>query len=179
VKPTPTPTPTPISAIRIYYTADVYTPDPPCDTPDSTAFTHNAPSRWHSDCTCTCTCTNVYGEYTEHGYGVTEQSGWLDPDWSRSVVYPNQEDVRPDTPADDPHLIAELIVGQVLQEHDVSPRDPLWDDYITPDSWIYETITNRLGYVEEQHPSYYAHDPDVNHYTGQEVMIAAHVYNWE
>ena len=149
-----------ISQIQIYYTADKYTPDPPCREGEED-----------------CTCTNSYGEPTEHGHGETESSGWVDLNWSRSQLHDSYRDTRPDTPADNPWTVANLIVGEVLKARGES-RDGLDDWYMTVDEWIRHTIDNNLGYVEGDHPSYYASDPDVNYRTGERVMLAAHVANY-
>jgi len=159
--------PTTISQIQIYYTADKYTPDPPC------------PNVTTEEGLYDCTCTNSYGEPTEHGHGYSEQSGWIDLNWSRSQLHDSYEDVDPEYLANnDPQLIAQLIVGEVLKAHNEPDDSPLWADYMTVDELLMDTIQEQLGAVEGDHPSYYATDPDVNYYTGEEVMLAAHVHNY-
>lgn len=163
----------PISSIEIYYTADVITPDPPCEPhyPESDLYPES------------CACSFVYGEPTEHGHGATLLEGWVDPDWSLTQVFDHREDVRPDSPADDPWTLANLIVGQVLADNDVPPSDPLWSDYETPDQWIERTITDRLGCLDSfdgvltEVSSYYAADSIVDYHTGTDTRLAAHVYH--
>lgn len=113
----------------IYYTADVFTPD-------------------DSD-------TNVYGEATEPGYGMTMISGWWDAAWSLFDVFPDKDDVRPDTIEDDDERLTE---GWTL------------DDLIIQD------VTARLGSLDSfEDGTAYAADPIENYKTGVHTMVAAHV----
>jgi hypothetical protein len=116
------------SVRRIFYTADVIRPD-------------------GSD-------TFVYGEATEEGHGATLESGYISPDWSRSTVYENRDDVAADVYADDDgsHVI-----------------------------WLAARIADRLGTVEDNGDGTLYGQSDIAEGTresiedGISVTAAAHV----
>ena len=150
---------TAISSLTIRFTADVFTPDT-CDN-DNEDFED-------------CECTNVYGEYTEHGYGETMESGWYRSRWK---VTDNKEQALTIEP--DSFDIAEMIVGEVVQGY----RE-LAKDYRTIDEWVTEHVEREVGCIDHYEPdgpdnsglgSYYAAVPDEDYYTGQRAMVAAHV----
>lgn len=146
---------------RVYYTADVYTPDPPCETQD--------------DDEVGCTCSDVYGDGTEHGHGETESSGWVDPRWSPTTVHEDREDVLPDYPFGtvwdlDEDAVASQIVYDTLVERGV--HDAF--DYFDP---LYGFLSDRIGAIDSfDGDTAYAADVDENMYTGVWARLAAHVY---
>jgi hypothetical protein len=105
---------------RVYYTADLVIPD-------------------DSD-------TDHTGQPCEPGHGYRVESGWYDPDASRTTVHDEQDDVRPDI------------------------YDP---DDATPAEWLTERLTRRLGTVEaSDYRSIYA--VDAHDHDGVSVRMAAH-----
>lgn len=97
--------------------------------------------------------TNVYGEPTMEGHGEVMSSGWVDADWTLWEVYEEQEHVSPD----------------VMDQDDE-------EEVQTPAEWLAETITSRLGGVQEYDGgnTFYASDSIKHHYDGKEITLAAH-----
>jgi hypothetical protein len=97
--------------------------------------------------------TNVYGEPTEEGHGEVMSSGWVSPDWTLWEVHEEQEQVTPD----------------VMDEDDEEPVQ-------TPAEWLAETITSRLGSVDQHDGgnTFYASDATTHHYDGKSIRLAAH-----
>jgi hypothetical protein len=152
---------------EVRYTADVYTPDPPCETVD-----RDNDGPYHHD--AGCTCTNSYGEYTPHGYGETETSGWVDLAWSYSS--PQDERTEPDYPFGttwdiDPEAIAAAIVADVLAE----APSYYWHKHLRPD-YLEDYISDKIGCIDHfDGTSAYAADPIEDYHTGERTMLAAHV----
>lgn len=105
--------------------------------------------------TVDCTCTFVYGDPTLHGHGATLVSGWHDPDWSMDNV--QDEPTEPesfdytDPDPDEDHV--ELLAERILRVCGVP------DDINASASGV----------------TVYSADPDRDHRTGTEAMVAAHV----
>lgn len=96
---------------------------------------------------------SIYGDGCEEGTGADMENGWVDPRWSRSTVYENREDVRPDewTPEDGPLI-----------------------------DWLIDRITERLGWVDSPTSAdWFAGTEDVNGdpYTGVSLTLDAHLEN--
>ena len=94
--------------------------------------------------------SDVYGDGCEPGEGMTMDTGWLSPDWSRFDVYENRDDVSPDVwSADDGPMI----------------------------DWIVERVHARCGWVEDNHDgrTYYAREADEDIYSGKSMSVAAHI----
>jgi hypothetical protein len=96
--------------------------------------------------------TGVYGDACEPGAGATMATGWVDPNWSRYEVREDRDDVRPDVfTADDGPLI----------------------------DWIVRRLVDRLSWIESPADSdgrtYYAAESDSDPYTGESMMLAAHI----
>lgn len=95
--------------------------------------------------------SSVYGDPCEPGYGAIHESGWVSPDWTLWEVRDDRDAVEPDqyTPDDGPLI-----------------------------DWAADTITRRLNGVEHQGAdtrSIYSADSISDAYTGQSIMLAAHI----
>jgi hypothetical protein len=155
---------------RLRFTADVYTYDEPCDTPDE------------------CQCTNVYGEYTEHGYGMTESSGYIDPRWSSEQVEDEPTHYGPT-----PDEVAEYITAEVLNDNGFDT-----DGRKTQDQMIWSDICYYIGPVDYNSGGYPVDEPEdwlrnefedgetyyqdgtqtLDYRTGTEARYAVHVERW-
>lgn len=146
----------------VRFTADIIVPDAPCDTPDE------------------CTCTFVYGDPTEHGYGATLESGWLDPSWSRFDV--DDEPTEPDPILLDPIEdyapdVAERIVADVLEARGLDT-----EGRVSTVRLIASAVLDVIGAPDHVEPgiaagslTVYAADPDRNYRTGEEASLCAHL----
>jgi len=121
--------------VTLRFTADVIEPDDPCDNEEE------------------CTCTDVYDDYTEHGYGNTMVSGWLDPSWSLWVV----------------------------QDEPTEPVPLYIDNDEDPAELIADAVTEVLGGIDHVEVNgrwsitAYAADPHLNYRTGESAHLAAHL----
>lgn len=96
--------------------------------------------------------TDCYGEPCETGTGYVLESGWIDPDYSRSTVYESRDDVRPD----------------VFDDDDTAPAQ-----------WLADTVTNRVGCVDSvSGESFYGADASTDYRTGDSVSMCAHAYGF-
>lgn len=113
------------TARKVYYTADLVTPD--------------GSDLWN-------------GEPCEPGTGAIVSNGWYDPDWCRTEVREERENVRPDI------------------------FDPA--DGIDPAVWLAYTINQRLSGWPEYHGHgeiwYSGHEDEPDAYSGVKVTVAAH-----
>lgn len=102
--------------------------------------------------------SDCYGEPCEEGHGYTLESGWYDPSWSWDSVCESRDDVRAD-----------------VYDADADPSSD--DDPYTPVTWLADTLTERLGWVESvgSGGTLYSGQDDSHPYTGVSVRVAASV----
>lgn len=133
-----------LEAYEIRYTGTLITPDDPCETPDA------------------CTCTNVYGEWSEHGYGQTMATGWVIPSWSLFEVH---ED-RPSEPSD------------VIDLEDPYDLEDLHDRYDGDlEAMLRDRVSDVIGVIDHEtgDGTYYGSTEHTDYRTGETVILAAHV----
>ena len=154
------------TTVTVRFTADVIMPDDPCDAGERDPLE--------------CDCTFVYGDACEHGYGATLASGWVEPSWSRYVVYDEPTEPEPiilDPIEDYAPDVAERIVADVL-----AARGFDTDGRIGTVETIASAVLDIIGApdsVEDGHRdgslTIYAADEDQDYRTGESARLAAHL----